>query len=330
LDLRQELPFLVRNYKHLKEFDLILVTGSNQFLDNFGGVWGFPYTLLKWVSMAKMAGTNVALVSLGAGPLTSPFSKLFAKATVRLSDYVSYRDAPSRDLVEGPSNAHKSHVYPDLASNLELREAPEPIAVVEGKIIGINPMPMYDCRYWCDPDDRRYSEYVGKLASAVIALNKSGHHCFLYNTQEQDKLVIDDVIKRIDDITGTEDTARVERKESDTTTGLIHVIRSADISVTTRFHGAVLSLRCGVPVVGICYHRKIADLLDNMEQGEYKLDLDVFDAGLLVEKVNRLIANGQEQKELIQKNSERNRELVEKQYRLLARLFPAQSVNDQF
>jgi hypothetical protein len=67
-----------------------------------------------------------------------------------------------------------------------------------------------------------------------------------------------------------------------------------------------------------------------MEQGEYKLDLDVFDAGLLVEKVNRLIANGQEQKELIQKNSERNRELVEKQYRLLARLFPAQSVNDQF
>jgi hypothetical protein len=45
-----ECKFLWVSYRRLKGFRLLLIAGSNQFLDNFGGDWGFPYTLLKWSS----------------------------------------------------------------------------------------------------------------------------------------------------------------------------------------------------------------------------------------------------------------------------------------
>jgi len=317
-----EIPFLFRNYRRLRAFDLILVTGSNQFLDNFGGVWGFPYTLLKWVSLARLAGADVALVSLGAGPLNSRFSKAFARLTIRLAQYTSYRDEASRRLVEGDVPEFTGKVFPDLASNLETAGG---AAAKRGEgvtTIGINPMPMYDSRYWCDPDAGKYDEYVGKLAEAIVLLQARGYRCFLFNTQEQDKLVIHDILARLDDEGGTSPSATAARL-SDTTGELIDVIQSADLCITTRFHGAVLSLRCGVPVIGICYHRKIGDLLTSMEQGEFQLDLDHFSSQELIEKVRRLADTIDVQREAIDRGRADNRRLTEQQYANLASQFRA-------
>jgi polysaccharide pyruvyl transferase WcaK-like protein len=70
-----ELRYLGRSYRYLKKFDLLIVAGSNQFLDNFNGPWGFPYTLMKWSIMAKLANVKLAYVSVGANPLASSLSK---------------------------------------------------------------------------------------------------------------------------------------------------------------------------------------------------------------------------------------------------------------
>lgn len=93
--LASEYRFLAQARDYLRGMDLLLVTGSNQFLDNFGGPWGFPYTLLKWTLLAKKNGTRVAFISVGAGPLSHPLSFFMLKHTLRRADFVSFRDQGS-------------------------------------------------------------------------------------------------------------------------------------------------------------------------------------------------------------------------------------------
>lgn len=316
-NLRLEIPFLFKNYKLLTSYDLLLVTGSNQFLDNFGGVWGFPYTLLKWITIAKLSGTKVALISLGAGPLEATVSKVFSKLSVYLSDFVSYRDEPSRELVEGKKKSYSSFVFPDIASNLKIKkDLPYP-PESEHVVIGINPMPVYDKRYWCDPDDRKYAEYIEKLAATIERLNQSNYEIFLFNTQKMDNVVIDDILGQIDEGTNS----RITRKTATTTQELLDIIRSAHICVATRFHGTVLSLLSGVPVVGICYHRKIGDLLTNMNQGNYQVNIDEFTSNSLYSIIQKLEQVLEHEHDVILRGSRKQRELTESQYTRLAELF---------
>src|SRR3989454_8667900 len=45
-----ELRFLVQSYRRLRGTDLLLVAGSQQLNDYWGGPWAFPFTLFKWRS----------------------------------------------------------------------------------------------------------------------------------------------------------------------------------------------------------------------------------------------------------------------------------------
>src|SRR5882762_8836181 len=68
-ELRGEFVFLRDSYNLAKEVDFFFISGSNQFMDGWGGVWGYPYTLLKWTVLARLAGARVVFLSVGAGPI---------------------------------------------------------------------------------------------------------------------------------------------------------------------------------------------------------------------------------------------------------------------
>src|SRR5207245_10006043 len=99
LALPQELAFLARSYRTLRGTDLVLVAGSGQLNDYWGGPWAFPFTLLEWSLMARASGAKMAFLSLGAGPLRTPLGKIFIKQAVRRADYRSYRDEDSRRCI---------------------------------------------------------------------------------------------------------------------------------------------------------------------------------------------------------------------------------------
>ena len=271
--LPTELAFLWRSRRVLRDFDLLMVTGSNQFLDNFGGLWGFPYTVLKWVVLARLTGTRVALVSLGAGPLDGRWSKRFCRWSLRLAHHASYRDDPSRELVEGPTGPYKGHVFPDVASNIDLPPAP-PAPEGQGLLVGINPMPVFDARYWHASDEDKYREYVEKLCVIVRHVLARGHRPVLFSTQVKDNAVIADVMGLLDDETGKRVTVRQPRRVDD----LLVLLQQLDLAIPTRFHGNVLALRSGTPAIGICYYRKIGDLLTEMGLGQYQVPIDGFRA----------------------------------------------------
>lgn len=319
--LRQEIFFLQTARRYLSDIDLLLVTGSNQFLDNFGGPWGFPYTLLKWTLLAKAADTRVAFASIGAGPLTRPLSYRMLRMALKRADFVSFRDEGSRQLIrdrvgiDGP-------VYPDIAHSLRYEPSPAVRSSGDSALtIAVNPMPVYDRRYWHQPDDERYCDYVNKLAELCRAIVQDGHQLLLFSTQKRDEDVIDEILELLtSDNRGDDSQSRITLARSSEVPELMATLDQADIVVATRFHATVLPLQLGKPVLGICYYRKAAELLDDVGLGEFHVSIDSFDAPLLTGKLKELVRCYQEGSIDLSPQMARYRAELDQQYRIIATL----------
>ncbi len=86
------------------------------------GPWGPPYTIFKWVILARSVGARCVFL-VGAGPLTKPLSKFFVRRELLAADYVSLRDNKSQVLVQRIGFTGESRVYPDSASSSERRRS---------------------------------------------------------------------------------------------------------------------------------------------------------------------------------------------------------------
>jgi polysaccharide pyruvyl transferase WcaK-like protein len=288
--LKQEIAFLKEAKNFLKDIDLLLVTGSNQFLDNFGGPLGFPYTLFKWTYLAKSMGVKVAFISIGAGPLTNRFSHWLLRQTLKRADYVSYRDEGSRQLMVSVTHSD-GPVYPDIAHSLQAAQPEKCSQKTDDEIvISVNPMPVYDKRYWHEPNDEKFNDYVYKLSELCTAILEDGHILELFSTQSRDEDVIDDVIERLRPHPHFPAwTDRIRASKSMQVDELMALIARSDLVVATRFHATVLPLQLGVPVVGICYYRKATELLEEVGLGAYSVAIDAFESNTLIVKYRSLL-----------------------------------------
>lgn len=288
----KEVAFLRNARRELNDIDILTVTGSNQFLDNFGGLWGYPYTLLKWRVLAILAGIPVVFMSVGAGPLNHLGSRTMIRRAIRGAAFVSFRDEASRDLVD-PDNKLSGHVYPDLAFAIEKpKDCSKSRFPAEPPVIAINPMAVFDARYWYDPNPQRYENYVRRVASIVATLFDRGHMPQLFATQCKDINVVKDVIKTLEHA-GHRVTQHGHCLYYPLTTvdELLNFICTADIVVPTRFHGTVLSLWAGKPTVGLCYYRKSSDLLGEFGQARFSFDIDDFTTEDVTNAVDEILVN---------------------------------------
>ena len=157
-------------------------------------------------------------------------------------------------------------------------------------VIGINPMPYRDDRYWPDQDRNRYQDYIGKFAQFSSALIRNGYQAFFFPTQKMNPLVIDDIISIMDaDILDNIDTKSLI-KNCHTVDQLIKLINQATMVIAKRFHGVLLSLYSAIPTVAICYGKKTDELMRECGQGGYSHTLEKFNADAIVEIVGNLAA----------------------------------------
>jgi polysaccharide pyruvyl transferase WcaK-like protein len=303
--LPREIKFLKQSYHTIKDFNLLIVAGSNQFLDNFGGSWGFPFTLLKWSFLCKRAGVKLAYASVGAGPLDKWLSKFFVHLAIIRSDYLSYRDINSKQLVEKTIFSINGQIYPDLAHSLNFKSRN---VATEPKVIGINPMPVFDNRYWYVHDNDKYLSYIERIAEFIEKLTELHHPVFFFNTMVKDLNVAHDIQNRLPE----EIKSRISIKEAHSVKELMHIIDTADIIISTRFHGAVLSFLAEKPLLGICYYRKTRDIMHEMGQEKYAVDLEKFTVDQLLDLFDKLKQNYYTEKlKIIKKNLEYRNQLKE-------------------
>jgi polysaccharide pyruvyl transferase WcaK-like protein len=274
--LARESVFIVRSWRRLRGTDLLLIAGSNQLEDWFGGPWGYPYTVLLWTVLARLVGAPVAFISVGAGPLNASLSRWMCVRALRLATYASFRDADSLELMRDLGYRGAGSVVPDLAFALTLGE-PEARPTGVRQRIAINVYPYRDPQY--DPTETDggagFAEYVDTFAGLVEAASARGLQPVLFGTQRADARVLDLIQERL--LALAPDLGEVERHMPATLAALIAVIDGSDFVVATRYHAILLAVFRGRATIGICYQSKSRRLLEMAGLGEYAVDAESLD-----------------------------------------------------
>lgn len=318
-EIPAEMLFLWLSYRRLRAIDLLLVAGSNPIFDFFGGFWGYPYTMWKWGMLARLARTKLAFVSVGAGPIVSRRSGRLLASVLRRADYVSFRDAGSRRLMREHGFKGPDHVCPDLAHGLPF--VPIPRQAGAKLRVGINPMIVYHGVFWPIGDRELYRNYVETLATLAAELDRDGHEVFFYGTQKDDAFPAEEIQQVLR--TRFPEAAVPEYHPPETVPGLLTLCASADLLVSTRFHGAVFGVVTRTPTLAICYQGKTREVLEAAELGEFAFDFEEVNPALLRTAFQRLSDRRGEIQAILDRHAVDTRaQLAEQDARLVALLVP--------
>jgi polysaccharide pyruvyl transferase WcaK-like protein len=278
--------FLIKCFQNLKEIDLLIIAGSQQLID-FIGVWIQPYTIFKWVCLSRITGTKVAFLSLGAGPISMHLGRFFIKYSLKHACYISVRDESSKKTLEDIGFKGEISVFPDLVYSLGIKFDKPSRSIQKSKpIVAINPVPFSDPLYWPGSNNETYEKYIRSLARFAEWLMQRDYSILFFPTQlsldppviadirrvmknefpslDFDNKVIDWPVKSFDDLTSA--------------------ILKANIVVATRFHGVVIPFILDKPVIAVAYHEKTFNLMAQMGQSEYVLDIHQCDENQLQER----------------------------------------------
>ena len=276
LSALKEPRFLLQSYRNLKGLDLLIIAGSSQLIDYVaGGPWGHPYTVFKWVVLAKARKSKVAFMSCGMGPVESMLGKFFIRTSLSIADYRSFRDDVSLQCAEQIGVTVPCSICPDLVYGLRIEEK-NSIDVTSNSrpIVGINPIPFSDSKAWVGSGAEAYAVYIAMLAEFARWLVQRGYNVMLFPTQlNLDPPVIRDVV----DLLKKGSNVDLERNIIDTPVNtfdeLMSSMSKAYIIIATRYHGVVFSHLLNKPVIGIAYASKTADLMRMMGQSDYTVDI---------------------------------------------------------
>jgi polysaccharide pyruvyl transferase WcaK-like protein len=205
-------------------------------------------------------------------------------------------------------------VAPDLVFSLRI-DPPRPLKIAAPRrVVGINPMPVFDDSYWPERDPRAYEHYRHTLAAFAGWLVRSGYDVRFFGTQLLvDQGVIDGVrgLMRLSD---ADDAERIVADRIHSMDELMTVIDGLDLVVATRYHGTVFSLIRHKPVISIAYHPKSLELMEQIGLAEYAIEFGRITMDVLR---NRFLALERRDGEVVETLRQRLPELrraLERQY----------------
>jgi polysaccharide pyruvyl transferase WcaK-like protein len=274
-------------------FSVILVPGTG-ILDDFGDrPWGMPLTILRLSLMAKLAGTRIWLVSVGAGPINDPLSRKLMLWAAKLADYRSYRDTISRDYMAsiGLDTRH-DYVYPDVAFSLPapVNDTDRTTVAHRFSTIGVGVMAYYG---WKSGQDSTaiHARYLERMTTFVVWLIEEGYRVRLLAGENSDERVIDHIRRAI--------AARLPALPEDrivtATARSLHDVMTQMVEceavLATRFHNVICALRLGKPTISIGYAAKFDALMTDVGLADYCQNIEELDINRLKDQFRRLLAN---------------------------------------
>lgn len=317
LGVLRELFFLVSSRRIVKSIDLLIISGGGQLTEK-DGPWGFPYTIFKWVVLAKSAGVRCVFLNVGAGPLTLPLSKYFARRALQAADYVSLRDDRSRALVHEIGFTGESRVCPDSVYGLEFAPAKSRARERSSQsIVGFAPMPYPDpdpSGYLTERNQVIYEAFIGKLAGFASWLASRSYALAFFGTDfGVDPPAIRDLQRTLLTDHGVPSLSGVNHSVT-SVRDLLATIPAMDYVVTCRFHGVIFAHLLNKPVLAIAHHPKVTELMAALELPNYCVDIRNFDASLLAERFASMVDNAEEIRCRMATKLTRNRQLLRCQF----------------
>jgi polysaccharide pyruvyl transferase WcaK-like protein len=318
-EVLRELWFLLSARRNVRALDLFVICGGGQLTEKDGS-WGFPYTIFKWVMLAKAAGVRCVFVNLGAGPLNQTLSKFFVRRSLLAADYVSLRDGKSKVLVSEIGYTGESRVFPDSAYGFK-------VALVNTgpfdkkrthPIVGFAPMPYPDPLPGGHSPEKHqiaYDEFIGKLATfASWLVGQSYALRFLGTDVGVDPLAIEHLQVALLKQHGIPSPPCSINRSIKSAHDVLAAMSRVDYVVTCRFHGVVFAHLANKPVLAIAHHPKVMELMTELGLSKYCVDIRDFDLKSLTERFRLLVTNEEIIKSCMAAQLTRNRRRLKSQF----------------
>jgi len=274
----------VHTYRFLQTIALIIVPGTG-ILDDFGvEPWQMPYDLFVWALLARLQGTPLRFVSIGAGPIHHPLSRWLMKFAAQSADYRSYRDLISKAFMQKIGlDTQQDRVYPDLVFSLPkpLEALPQP-AGQPTRTVGLGMMAYYGWHNQADRGEAIYQTHIGKLVRFTRWLLDQGYTIRLLIGEHTDQRAVDDLRAALADIPTPTLAARLVAEPITSLSALLEQIAATDLVVATRFHNVLCGLMMNKPVVSLGYAQKNDVLMTEMGLGAYCQHIESFDVDQLI------------------------------------------------
>ncbi|WP_280819404.1 polysaccharide pyruvyl transferase family protein [Pseudaminobacter soli (ex Li et al. 2025)] len=279
-------------WRHISKADLMIIPGTG-ILDDFGErPQGMPLKILTWCLAARLAGTKIAFVCIGAGPIRHRLNRWLMTWAAGLAHYRSYRDEMSRAFMESVGfDTTDDPIYPDIVFKLPVPAVSSSTSTDPGRLtVGVGVMTYRGWYGYAEGADQILDRYIEKLSEFVVHLLDDGYGVRLLTGELGDSTAVDALLARVR-------TARPQAAESIVAepccslTHLMEQMSQTDIVVATRFHNIVCALKMGKPTISLGYARKNDVLMAEMGLGDYCQHVEQFSVPTLIEHFDTVVAN---------------------------------------
>lgn len=313
----RQLVSFVRALRQVGKLDVLMVPGTG-ILDDFGeGPFGMPLALFGWCVAARLTGTTIAFVSIGAGPIHHPVSRWLMTSACAMAQYRSYRDTLSKAFMESVGvDTTNDTVYPDLAFKLPAPDRPR--RHDNGVLtVGVGVMTYHGWRNEAG-GGAIYAAYLDKLTTFVLWLLDHGYAVRVLLGAMADRRAVADLHARVGRARPGLPEQRLVFDPMSSLHDLMQQIAGTDVVVATRYHNIVCALRMGKPTVSIGYADKNDALMAEMGLAGFCQHIERLDVDLLIEQFNQLIADRERYGRSVGRANRTVRERLDQQDALLA------------
>ena len=335
LSLPRRILSLFRAIGRTRRLDALIVPGTGILDDFWEGPLNMPLTLFAWCVAARLCGTKIAFVSIGAGPIHHPISRWLMKSAVGMAQYRSYRDSISKDFMASIGfDARSDPIYPDIAFKLPAPPVARRSAIQGGPLtvplsVGVGVMTY---RGWCNHaarDGAIYEAYLEKITAFVLWLLVRGHPVRILMGDETDRRAMADLLARVASARPDLPPERLRAEPTCSLHDLMRQIADTDVVVATRYHNVVCALKLGKPTVSISYAEKNNALMAEMGLAHFCQHIEHLSLDLLIGQLLRLIADRQLYEQRIEEVNATYQERLERQDLILASRFLGNALSTQ-
>ncbi len=311
-----------RTFAWVRRHDLVVVAGAGVLENSLPlRATGVPYAMFLLCASGRVAGTRVALLSVGATTIMQRPTRWLRNGAAHLAYYRSYRDRVSWDAMQ-QSGAFARHdpVYTDLVFSLP---APSSTPGDPG-LVGVGIM-----AYFGSSDDRRegqhiHERYIDAMTQFICWLVD---HSYGVRLLSGDDSKDDDVIASV--------IADVRRRRPGLPSGavlanpvsslgdLLREIEQVGSVVGARYHNVVSGLRLSKPTISVGYSLKHDALMAEMGVSEFALSARSISAPLLIERFTELQSRSKELRVVIETHRLLKQQELEAQFEDLTALLDA-------
>ena len=299
---------------------MLVMTGTGMLGDYGITPLGLHYDIFRWSVIAKLCRCKLLFVSVGGGPIRHGLSRRFIRMALALANYRSYRDAASKEYLEGIGiNVKNDPVYPDLAFSLPIVVNHDPAR--QSIAIGIGVMNYHDRLDRRGSDETIYHDYLERLASFVIRLLESRYTVrVLIGDFVWDAGARRDLRRELEERGFNFKDGRIIDERASSVDELLSQLSSVDVVISSRFHNLLLGLMLGKPVIAISYHEKFQPLMTGVGLGEFFQDIEHIDVDELIRMVVKIQENGPDIRLQIARETESYRIALDHQYEVMLKV----------